>query len=331
MSEIAVMLTILAITIVIFVWNKIPVEIVAIGVALLLFATGIIGIDDAFSGFGSQTVILIAALFVVAESIDAAGITTWMGGLLVRFAGDSRPRLIALIMLFTAFLTAIISVNGAVAALLPMVVVLAVRLGREPGQLLMPMAFAAHAGSLLVLTGSPVNILILEAAIGTTGRGIGFFEFALVGLPLLAGTIAVAIYLGPRLLPQRVPEDSPKDLSDHPLVLLGHYWPAEHELARLLVPAGSLHIGSEIAGMLPASRGGRAPAQCAKCRRETPAGRHFGGRQLPGGARPGKRHCRPLPPTTGWRWKPPMGVTLPADWSASHSVLPKSWWRRAQI
>ncbi|POH58380.1 SLC13 family permease [Arthrobacter glacialis] len=256
MSEIAVMLTILAITVVIFVWNKIPVEIVAIGVALILFATGIIGIDDAFSGFGSQTVILIAALFVVAESIDAAGITTWMGGLLVKFAGDSRPRLIALIMLFTALLTAIISVNGAVAALLPMVVVLAVRLGREPGQLLMPMAFAAHAGSLLVLTGSPVNILILEAAIDSTGRGIGFFEFALVGLPLLIGTIVVAIYLGPKLLPQRVPEDSPKDLSDHPRVLLGHYWPAEHELVRLLVPVGSGHVGDKIAGVLPATRGG---------------------------------------------------------------------------
>lgn len=256
MSEIAVMLAILTITVVIFVWNKIPVEIVAMGVSLLLFATGIINIDETFSGFGSQTVILIAALFVVAEAIDAAGITTWMGGLLVRFAGDSRPRLITLIMIFTALLTAIISVNGAVAALLPMVVVLAVRLGREPGQLLMPMAFAAHAGSLLVLTGSPVNILILEAAIDATGTGIGFFEFALVGLPLLAGTILVAIFLAPKLLPQRTPENSPKDLSNHPRVLLSHYWPDEHELARLHIPAASSHIGHPITGVLPAIRGG---------------------------------------------------------------------------
>ncbi|MHA7175447.1 SLC13 family permease [Arthrobacter sp. Sr24] len=256
MSEIAVMLTILTITIVIFIWNKIPVEIVAIGVALLLFATGIINVDETFSGFGSQTVILIAALFVVAEAIDAAGITTWMGGLLVRFAGESRPRLTALIMLFTALLTAIISVNGAVAALLPMVVVLAVRLGREPGQLLMPMAFAAHAGSLLVLTGSPVNILILEAAIDSTGKGIGFFEFALVGMPLLIGTILIAIYLGPKLLPQRTPEDRPKDLSEHSRVLLRQYWPDEHGLARLLIPAGSIHVDRPIVGVLPAIRGG---------------------------------------------------------------------------
>ncbi|WP_044574500.1 SLC13 family permease [Arthrobacter alpinus] len=255
MSDIAVMLLILTITIVIFVWNKIPVEIVALGIALLLFTTGIIDVNETFSGFGSQTVILIAALFVVTEAIDAAGITTWMGGLLVRFAGDSRPRLIALIMAFTAFLTAIISVNGAVAALLPMVVVLAVRLGREPGQLLMPMAFAAHAGSLLVLTGSPVNILILEAALDATGRGIGFFEFALVGLPLLAGTMVAAIYVGPKLLPRRLPDSTPKDLSDHPRVILSHYWPEEHELLRLHVPADSPHAGEPIAGVLPGVRG----------------------------------------------------------------------------
>ncbi len=254
MTDTILMLLILAVTVAIFVWNKIPVEIVAIGVALLLFATGIIDVNDTFSGFGSQTVILIAALFVVAEAIDAAGITTWMGGLLVRFAGDSRPRLIALIMLFTALLTAVISVNGAVAALLPMVVVLAVRLGREPGQLLMPMAFAAHAGSLLVLTGSPVNILILEAAVDS-GRTIGFFEFALVGLPLLLGTIIIAIYLGPKLLPKRVPETVPKDLSNHPRVLLSHYWPDTHELARLHIPPTSSHVGHTIAGVLPAVEG----------------------------------------------------------------------------
>ncbi|MGO2540880.1 SLC13 family permease [Specibacter sp. AOP5-B1-6] len=255
MTEPTLMILILAATVAIFVWNKIPVEIAAIGVALLLFATGIINVNDTFAGFGSQTVILIAALFVVAEAMDAAGITTWMGGLLVRFAGDSRSRLIALIMLFTALLTAIISVNGAVAALLPMVVVLAVRLGREPGQLLMPMAFAAHAGSLLVLTGSPVNILIFEAAIDATGDGIGFFEFALVGLPLLIGTIVIAIYLGPKLLPQRVPEATPKDLSDHPRVILSHYWPEEHELIRLRIPAGSTHAGQSIEGVLPATLG----------------------------------------------------------------------------
>ena len=242
MDEVTTTLVILALAVAAFIWNKMPVEVVALGVALALFGTGIVSAEEAYSGFGSGTVVLIASLFVVAEAIDAAGITTWLGGLLIRFSGSSRTRLTVLTMAITALLTAFISVNGAVAALLPMVVVLAVRLGREPAQLLMPMAFAAHAGSLLVLTGSPVNILILEAARDSTGRGIGFFEFGLVGLPLLAGTIVLALWLGPRLIPRREPDSLPRDLGSHGETLRRHHLGGDG-LSRLEVPAGSDLIG----------------------------------------------------------------------------------------
>ena len=242
MTDVSITVLILVVAVAAFVWNRLPVEIVALGVSLSLFGTGVISLEDAFSGFGSGTVVLIAALFVVAEAIDAAGITTWLGGLLMRFAGTSRVRLVVLMMGITALLTSFISVNGAVAALLPMVVVLAVRLGRRPAQLLMPMAFAAHAGSLLVLTGSPVNILILNAALDATGQGIGFFEFGLVGLPLLAGTMVLAVWLGPKLLPDRTPDALPKDLSAHGETLLHHYL-GDDRLSRLRIPAGSALIG----------------------------------------------------------------------------------------
>lgn len=56
-----------------------------------------------------------------------------------------------------AVLTALISFNGAVAALVPVVVVVALRAGFAPSRMLMPLAFAGSAGSLLALTGSPVN------------------------------------------------------------------------------------------------------------------------------------------------------------------------------
>ena len=67
-------------------------------------------------------------------------------------------------MLLVAVLTALINVNGAVAALVPVAVVMAVRLGRSPSQLLLPLAFGAHAGSLLALTGTPVNVIVSDAA-----------------------------------------------------------------------------------------------------------------------------------------------------------------------
>ena len=76
---------------------------------------------------------------------------------------------------------------------------LAVRTGRSPSRLLLPLAFGAHAGSLLALTGTPVNVIVSDAR----RRAFGFFEFALVGVPLVAGVIAIALLLGDRLLPER--------------------------------------------------------------------------------------------------------------------------------
>ena len=126
-------------------------------------------------------------------------------------------------MLLVSFLTALISVNGAVAALLPVVVVMAVRLKRMPSQLLMPLVFSAHAGSMLALTGTPVNVLVSNAASDAGVGRFGFFEFTLVGVPLLLGTMAIIILFGERLLPQRSGPSIPSDFSKHAQTLVEQY------------------------------------------------------------------------------------------------------------
>ena len=138
---------------------------------------------QALAGLGDPAVIFIASLFVVSAGLDASGVTAWAGQILVAGAGESRARLLFLIMLIVALLTALISVNGAVAALLPVVVVTAIRLGLPTSQLLMPLVFAAHAGSMLALTGTPVNVLVSEAAEDAGVGPFGYFEFAMVGDP----------------------------------------------------------------------------------------------------------------------------------------------------
>ena len=238
MSDITVTLLILVGAVVLFVWNKVPAGIVALLVALSLWATGILTVEQAVAGFGSPTVVLIAALFVVAEGLDAAGLTTLAGQQLIARAGDDKGRLLLFTMLLAAILSALITPNGAAAALIPMVVVLAVRLGTAPSRLLMPLAFAAHAGSLLMLTGTPINVLVSEAATSVGERDLRFFEFAWVGIPLTIGTMAITLLLGPRLLPERKAENLPPDLSRLPEELQGQYLP-EGVVARLRIPANA--------------------------------------------------------------------------------------------
>src|SRR6478735_7796807 len=98
MSNQTITLLILGMAVVVFVWNKLPVGSVALGLALALWATGVVSIEDAVSGFGSTTVVLIASLFVVAEGLNNAGVTTWAGQLLASKSRGSKTRLMVMEM-----------------------------------------------------------------------------------------------------------------------------------------------------------------------------------------------------------------------------------------
>jgi di/tricarboxylate transporter len=254
-SDTTITFLVLAAVVLVFVWDRLPVAVVAVGTALSLWATGVLDLEQALAGFGDPTVVFIASLFVVSEGLDAAGVTAWAGQQLVARAGASRTRLLVLMMLLVAVLCALISVNGAVAALLPVIVVTAVRLGRPPSQLLMPLAFGAHAGSLLALTGTPVNVIVSDAADEAGAGRFGFFEFALVGVPLVAGTVAIVLLLGERLLPQRTPRSIPPDFSEHARTLVSHYGlddgpggliTRRHGVAEVIIPPRSELVGDRV-------------------------------------------------------------------------------------
>jgi di/tricarboxylate transporter len=253
----AISLAVLGAVVVLFVWNRLPVELVAIAAALTLYATGVLNLTDALAGFGDPTVLFIATLFVVSEGLDAGGVTASIGRRLVRRAGGRISRLLVLLMLVVAAATAFISVNGAVAALIPVAVMTAVGLRASPSRVLLPLVFAAHAGSQLALTGTPVNVIVSDAAADAGVGRFGYFDFALAGLPLLAGTIAIVVLFGDRLVPDRVPRSVPPDFTDHARTLVRQYGTSEDAgnralftrdtgVAEVVVPPRSAMIGTNV-------------------------------------------------------------------------------------
>lgn len=241
MSHATLSLVVLGVTIVLFIWNRLPVGSVAILCALALYATGLVDATTAVSGFGDPVVVFIACLFVLATGLDAAGVTAWVGRALVRGA-SGRGRLIVAVMGLSALLSAIVTPSGAAAALLPVAVLAARKSQLSPARLLMPLAFAASAGALLVLSGSPVNVIVSEALLEATGRPFGFFEFALIGVPITVATIAIAVLCGDRLLPRRKPGEQPADLSDHLTVMINDY-ALDDGFFRAMVRPGSVFDG----------------------------------------------------------------------------------------
>ena len=100
---------ILLITIILFVWGKLRPDMVALLSMLALFLTGVIDTREALGGFSDNTVILIAVLFVVGEGVSRSGIATWLGHQIVQRSAGNQNRLLLLIMIGTAILSAFIS------------------------------------------------------------------------------------------------------------------------------------------------------------------------------------------------------------------------------
>lgn len=257
-------LIILGLTVVVFVIDRLPVMFVALTVPLVLWAVGVLDLNEAFAGFGDPTIIFIASLFVVSQALDASGLTAWIGDVALRLAGKSRVRLLVVILLMVALMTAFITPNGSVAALTPVVVVMALRAKRSPSELLLPLAFGAHAGSLILLTGSPVNLVIADYADSAGVGPFGLFAFAIAGVPLLLLTLILSILLGPRLIPKRSADKALRDFGAHPAVLSEHYeldgadavkMTREQGAVEVVIPPRSEFIGDEVYPGMPTESG----------------------------------------------------------------------------
>lgn len=205
-------LVILAITIVLFIWGKFPPDVVALLSMIALFLFGILDLTETLSGFSNPTVIMIAALFIIGEGLSMTGWTALAGRKFVSWAQNSTSKLLMIVTLGSGLLSGFVSNTGTVAALLPVTVSAAWNAGTFPSKLLMPIAFGSNTGGLLTLTGTPPNIIASNALIEAGMEGFSFFEFGLVGLPLLLITILYFKYLGYRLLPNNRAENRPVNL-----------------------------------------------------------------------------------------------------------------------
>lgn len=184
-TELLIVLALLAAAIAMFALNRPRMDVVAILALVALPLTGIITLDEALAGFSDPNVILIAALFVLGEALVRTGVAQRTGDLLVRHAGASEMRLIALLMVAAAGIGAFMSSTGVVAIFIPIVLRIAAKIGVAPGRLMMPLSAAALISGMMTLVATAPN-LVLDSLLRREGyQGFGFFDFTPFGLPIL--------------------------------------------------------------------------------------------------------------------------------------------------
>ena len=198
----------LGVTVALFLSKRLPLGVVALGIPVVLVATGTLGDpSEGLAGFGSNAVVAIGSIFVIGAGLQECGVATLMARGLQKLAGPSETWLIVLVMLGTAMMSAFMNNAAAVALLLPAVVTLARRSMMPVSLLLMPLAFGAVLGGTVTMIGTAANLLVADSAQTLAGEKMGVFDFALVGIPIVVTGILYMAFVGRRLLPKRHVED----------------------------------------------------------------------------------------------------------------------------
>lgn len=186
---------------ILFVSGKVRSDLVAIGALLALMLGGVLTAEEALSGFSNSVVIMMIGLFVVGGGIFHTGLAKLVSSKLLQLGGASDTRLLIMVMLVTSLIGAFVSNTGTVAVMMPIVVSLAMSARINPGQLLMPLAFASSLGGMLTLIGTAPNLVITEILVSAGYEKLSFFSFTPIGVVCIMTGLLAMLFLR-RFLPK---------------------------------------------------------------------------------------------------------------------------------
>lgn len=201
--EIALLLAILGVALVLFSTERVPADVTALGVMLAIAVTGLLPPDQAFAGFGSETVLMILGLLILTAALLRTGVVDIVGRAIVRRGGTDPLRMVILVTISVTVLSAFISNTAAAAFFLPIVMGVALRARVSPSRLLLPMAFGSILSSSVTLISTSTNIVVSGVMTDYGLSPIGMFELAPVGLPIAVVGLLYVLTVGRWLMPER--------------------------------------------------------------------------------------------------------------------------------
>ena len=198
--DILIVFAILAAAVVLFVTEWLRVDVVAVLMVLTLVATGVLEPHEAFQGFGSETIVFLAGLFVMSGGLVQTGVVERIAfGL--RTVLRRRKHLLPPACVGTvATVSAFVSNTVTVSLFVPVVNALSRRGGVKPATVLMPMAYASMLGGVCTVIGTSTNVVVSGQLQRFGLEPYDFFTTARIGLPVLAVGLVYLLFVAPRIL-----------------------------------------------------------------------------------------------------------------------------------
>ncbi|MFC1943140.1 SLC13 family permease [Chloroflexota bacterium] len=205
LQDMNLILTVLVLvaTIGLFMSGKLRADLIAICTLIALVVLGLISPDQSLTGFANQATITIGAMFVVSMGLVRTGMVQWVAYHIDRSAGKGELRLLLVLCTLTAVLSAFLVNTATVAIFIPVVIALSRTRKIPASRILIPLSFASQFGGVCTIIGSSTNLLVNGIGISRGLRPFGFFEFAALGLVMVAVGIVYLLVTSRWLLPKR--------------------------------------------------------------------------------------------------------------------------------
>ncbi|MBL9182771.1 MAG: SLC13 family permease [Verrucomicrobiaceae bacterium] len=203
-----IVIGLLVVAVVAFATEKISVDLVTLGLLCVLVLSGILRVDQAFSGFGDRVIILLAAIFVIGAALRETGVLDALGGTLASCLGGRPIWLMTGLMVVVAAISAFMNNTTVTAVFVGPVIGLARKVRIAPSRLLMPLAFASILGGTCTLIGTSTNVAVSGAMTKLGMQPLGMFEFTQIGIATVLVGILYMAFIGSRMVPERDGKDS---------------------------------------------------------------------------------------------------------------------------
>ena len=265
-TEIAWVVSILVLTIYLFAFEIVDVDVAAVVIMVLLgltsFLAPLMGLDKGlvdnqhlFDGFGSNAVMSIVAVMIIGAGLDKTGLMSKVAAFILKVGGTTEKRIIPIISGTVAFISSFMQNVGAAALFLPVVSRISARSGIPLSRLLMPMGFCAILGGTVTLVGSS-PLILLNDLMATSNHALppdqqmqpwGLFSVTPVGVVLVITGILYFVLAGRFVLPVTESEnDGSSTTASSTMDYLHNTYGIDYALYEVVVPETSPLIGKKL-------------------------------------------------------------------------------------
>jgi len=225
---------ILIVTLYLFITEKVPVDLTAIGIMVALVIFRIITPAEAVAGFAHPAVITVGSMFLISKGMIRTGAVGFIGQKVIQMARGNFKLALLVILLTVALASAFINNTPVVVLFIPVVMSMCCKFNLSPSKFLIPVSYASILAGTCTLIGTSTNIIVSDISAKQGYGAISMFELSTLGVPIAVLGIAFLMFAAPRFMPSLLNPTCELENSEH-----------RRYLAELAVPRGSKLIGLE--------------------------------------------------------------------------------------